>query len=65
MIKLITELITFNKKTKWNCKAEEFLVVLKTHHCSVFFREELLNFSYDGKELKSLALVEVCIYNLG
>jgi hypothetical protein len=38
-IKLITNLITYNKKTKWQEKAEEFLAVIRDHPCSVFFRE--------------------------
>ena len=59
MIKLITELITFNKKTKWQIKAEEFMNVIRTHHCSVFFREQLYDFNYDGKEVKCLAFVDV------
>jgi hypothetical protein len=60
IVKLITELITFNKKTKWQYKAEEFMEVIKAHHCSVFFRElPPEGFVYEhGKEIKWIGLVE-------
>jgi hypothetical protein len=61
LVKLITELITFNKKTKWQYKAEEFMNVIKTHHCSVFFRDAPPEgFTYEhGKEVKWVGLVDV------
>lgn len=36
-IKLIKKLISYNRKNKWFSKAQEFLDVIKDHHCSMFF----------------------------
>ena len=37
-MKLIKKLITYNRKSKWFNKAEEFLEVIESHHCSAFFK---------------------------
>jgi hypothetical protein len=37
-MKLIKKLITYNRKAKWQSEAQEFLDVLKAHHCSCFFK---------------------------
>ena len=37
-MKLIKRLITYNRKAKWQAKAQEFLDVLMAHPCASFFK---------------------------
>jgi hypothetical protein len=69
--KLITNLITYNKKTKWQDKAEEFLAIIKDHPCSVFFRspypEDFKEYFDKIKEPRYLTqiFVNIIFYLLG
>jgi len=38
-MKLIKRLITYNRKAKWQSKAQEFLDVIKAHPCASFFKQ--------------------------
>jgi hypothetical protein len=66
-IKLITNLITYNKKTKWQDKAEEFLAVIIDHPCSVFFKEpypsDFKEYFDKVKEPRYLIQIKVKTYN--
>lgn len=67
-IKLIKNLIAYNRKAKWDVKAQEFLDVLKDHHCSSFFKDPMPNDFKEYfdriKEQRDLTLVEVYYLNI-
>jgi len=60
--KLIKKLITYNRKAKWHNKAQEFLDVIKDHHCSAFFKSPVPNdfkeFFAKIKEPRDLFIIE-------
>lgn len=61
-MKLIKKLITYNRKAKWQSKAQEFLDVIKAHHCTCFFKAavptEFTKFYEVIKEPRNLNLIE-------
>ena len=60
---LVKSLVTFNRKTKWQAKAQEFIELLKTHHCSCFFKDpvpkDFKEYYEKIKEPRDLTLVEI------
>jgi hypothetical protein len=62
-MKLIKKLITYNRKYKWQVKAQEFIDVLKDHHCSIFFKdpipEDFKEYFEKIKEPRDLTLIEI------
>jgi hypothetical protein len=61
-MKHIKKLITYNRKAKWQAKAQEFLDVIKAHHCSAFFKSpvpsDFIEFYNKIKEPKDLKIIE-------
>ncbi len=61
--KLIKKLITYNRKAKWQSKAQELLDVINDHHCSAFFKspvpQDFLEYYEKIKETMDLTLVEI------
>ncbi len=66
-MKLIKKLITYNRKSKWFNKAEEFLEVIKSHHCSAFFRQpvpvDFQEFHSKIKESKDMESIKELLIN--
>lgn len=66
-MKLIKKLITYNRKARWQSKAQEFLDVLKAHHCSSFFKSsvpsEFTKYHEAIREQRDLSLVEIKLNN--
>lgn len=60
---LIQKLITYGKKIKWQLKAQEFIDVLKSHHCSSFFKTpvptDFVNYHNLIKNPRDITLVEI------
>lgn len=60
-MKLIKKLLTYNRKSKWQAKAQEFLDVLIEHHCSSFFKsplpQDFKEFYEKIKEPRDLTLI--------
>jgi hypothetical protein len=66
-MKLIKKLITYNRKSKWFNKAEEFLEVIESHHCSAFFKtpvpKDFQEFHAKIKESKDIQSIKDLLIN--
>jgi hypothetical protein len=66
-MKVIKNLITYNRKAKWQSKAQEFIEVLKMHHCSSFFKApvplDFTEYHQVIKEPRDITLVEIKLNN--
>lgn len=60
-IKLIKKLITYNRKSKWFSKADEFLEVIESHPCCAFFKSpvpvDFQEFHLKNKETRDTSYV--------